>query len=431
MIDLNVLKSVIRSNQELVTNINLIKREYEFHDEANYVLIGVRRAGKSFLLFQRIQTLLNRGKTWNDMIYINFEDERLIGFDVNDFDRLLEAHFSMSTARPILFMDEIQNIEGWHKFARRLADQKYQVFITGSNAKMLGGDVATTLGGRYIIKEIFPYSFSEYLHANKITVDEDVFLLTEKRASLLRHLEEYFQFGGFPECVMMPSKREYLMSVYQKIYLGDVAQRHNVENTFALRLLFKKLAESVKQPISYTRLTSLISSTGTKFGKATAINYIDYAKEAYLVLPMRNMADNFTERETNQKYYFVDNGIISLLTFDNRTTLLENMVALSLWRKYELMENMVFFYNRTIEVDFVVPENGLAIQVCYSLGSESESTYARETQGLVKLAKKFPIYDKLYIITYIDSESSINVDGKIINIVPVWKWMLEINSSNI
>lgn len=426
MIDLNILKSVLRSNQVMVENIKVVQREYDFYDGANFVLIGVRRAGKSFLLFQQMQSLLKQGKTWDDMLYINFEDERLLGFDIHDFDRLLEAHASMSANRPILFMDEVQNIEGWYKFARRMADQKYQVYITGSNAKMLGGEVATTLGGRYVIKEVFPYGFSEYLSSHEIVVDEDVCLLTEKRALILRHLEEYLLYGGFPECAMMPSKREYLMSVYQKIYLGDVAQRHKIENTFALRLLFKKLAESVKQPISYTRLTSLISSTGTKFGKATAINYINYAEEAYLVLPMRNLADNFTERETNMKYYFIDNGVISLLTFDNRTTLLENMVALALWRKFELKEGMVFFYNHTIEVDFVVPEHGVAIQVCYSLGNEADETFKRETQALVKLAKRFAIYDKLYIITYIDSERTINIDGTTINVVPVWKWMLQI-----
>lgn len=426
MIDSNVLKATLRSNQILVEKIEVIHREFDFYDGANFVLIGVRRAGKSFLLFQQMQEMLKNGKTWDDMLYINFEDERLIGFDIHDFDRILEIHASISDKRPILFLDEIQNIDGWYKFARRLADQKYQVYITGSNAKMLCGDVATTLGGRYVIKEVFPYSFREFLSANKIVINEDVYLVTEERAKVLRHLEEYLQYGGFPECAAMPSKREYLMSVYQKIYLGDVAQRHKIENTFALRLLFKKLAESVKQPISYTRLTALISSTGTKFGKATAITYIDYAKEAYLILPMRNMADNFTERETNMKYYFIDNGIISLLTFDNRTTLLENIIALSLWRKYELMEGMVFFYNHNIEVDFVVPENGIAIQACYSLGTEAEETYKRETNSLVKLAKKYPIYEKLYIVTYADPVEVINIDGKSINIVPLWKWLLEI-----
>lgn len=424
MVDLNLIKSVLRSNQVLVERIKVVRRDFNFYEGANFVLIGARRAGKSFLMFQQIQTLLHEGKTWDDILYVNFEDDRLIGFDVADFERLLEAHASMSPNRPILFLDEIQNIEGWDKFARRLADHKYQVYITGSNAKMLSADVATTLGGRYLIKEVFPYSFKEYLHANSVDVNDNFLYLTEDRASIMRHLEEYFCYGGFPECATLPSKAEYLMSVYQKIYLGDIAQRHKIENLFALRVMFKKIAESVKQPISYTRLTSLISSTGTKFGKSTAINYVEYAKDAYLVLCMRNMADNFTERETNMKYYFIDNGIISLLTFDNRSSLLENMVAIALWRKYELMEGAVFFYNHGVEVDFVIPEHGMAIQACYTLGSEVEDTYVRETQGLTKLAKKFPIYDKLYIVTYSDEERKIEVDGMTISVVPLWMWLL-------
>ena len=214
------------------------------------------------------------------------------------------------------------------------------------------------------------------------------------------------------------------MSVYQKIYLGDIASRHKVENTFALRLMFKKVAESIKQPISFSRLTSLISSTGTKFSKSTAINYMEYSKDAFLVLPMQNMADNFTERETNMKYYFVDNGIISLLTLDNQTTLLENMVATALWRKYEAFENTVFFYNHNIEVDFVVPEHGLAIQVCYDLGEEGSETYIRETQALLKLSKKFSAYKRLIILTYSDREYQINLDNKTIEVMNVGKWML-------
>lgn len=427
MIELSTLQSVLYSNRILVQNLCVVHREFTFYDEASYVLVGVRRAGKSFLLFQQIQHLLHSGKTWDDILYVNFEDDRLLGFDVHDFDRLLEAHASMSEHRPILFLDEIQNIDGWHKFARRLADTKYQVYITGSNAKMLSSDVATTLGGRYFIKEVFPYNFVEYLRANDVTIDNHTELITEERARLRRHLEEYLCYGGFPECATRPSKTEYLMSVYQKIYLGDIASRHKIENTFALRLLFKKMAESIKQPISYTRLTALISSTGTKFGKSTAINYIDYAKEAYLIIPMRNMADNFTERETNMKYYFIDNGIISMLTVDNRTTLLENMVALALWRRYEMMERKVFFYNRNIEVDFVIPEHGEAIQVCYTLGTEADETYIRETQALVKLHKQFPAYEHLLVITYSDEDRTICTDGVSIQVINVGRWLISIS----
>lgn len=422
----DIIKSVLLSNRQLVENVKVNRRKYEFCEDLNYVLVGVRRAGKSFLLFQRMHELLRLGKSWDDMLYVNFEDDRLLGFDVSDFEKLLEVHASMGGNRPILFLDEVQNIEGWHKFARRLADNKYQVYITGSNAKMLSADVATTLGGRFMIKEVMPYSFSEFLASNDVVITEKTAYLTEERALVHRNLEEYFCFGGFPECSNLHSKSEYLLSVYQKIYLGDIAARNKIENLFALRVLFKKLAESVKQPISFTRLAALISSTGIKFGKNSAINYVEYAKNAYLILPMRNMADNFTERETKMKYYFIDNGIISLLTLDNRTTLLENMVALSLFRKYGIAENMVYFYNHNIEVDFVVPEEGLAIQVCYSLGGEKEETFIRETTALQKLAKRFNSYLNLVIVTYVDENRVLDLDGLKIKVVNVGKWMLDL-----
>lgn len=132
----------------------------------------------------------------------------------------------------------------------------------------------------------------------------------------------------------------------KKIYLGDIASRNKIENQFSLRVLFRKLAESVKQPISFTRLTNIIASTGAKLSKPTLINYLEYSKDAFLVYPIKNIADNLTQRETNPKYYFVDNGIISILAMDVDTSLLENMVAMELLRRYGL-EEQVFFTTRT------------------------------------------------------------------------------------
>ena len=151
------------------------------------------------------------------------------------------------------------------------------------------------------------------------------------------------------------------------------------------------------------------------------LSYANYAKDAFLILPMQNYADNFTEKETNQKFYFVDNGIIGLLTTDCLSAQLENLVAVTLLRKYGIDHN-VFFYNYNVEVDFVVPESKLAMQVCYTLGDEQSDTYKRETTALLKLAKRFP-YDDLKIITY-SEEGEIAAGDKTIQVMPVWKWML-------
>ncbi len=417
MIDKAALREILIDNRKMVANMKVIRRDVALRDELRYVFVGVRRAGKSFLMFQRMQDLLAKGKSWDDMLYINFEDDRLYGFDVHDFDTILTVHKEMGGQDPILFLDEVQNIEGWEKFARRLADHKYMVYITGSNAKMLSSDVATTLGGRYVVKNVFPYGWDEYLNANGIDKD-DLFFEEDTRERLL---DEYVRQGGFPECAAYQEKKDYLLSLYQKIFLGDIAMRNKVENPNALRLMFIKMAESVKQPIALTRLANIINSVGTKVSKNTVINYAGYAKDSFLILPIKNFADNFTERETNQKYYFIDNGIIDLLTFDCLTSQLENVVALTLMRRYGI-DDRVYFYNYNVEVDFVIPEKEMAIQVCYTLGDEGSDTFNRETKSLVTLAKRFP-YKKLLIVTY-NEEDTIYVNDTEIEVVPLWKWML-------
>lgn len=421
MIEKETIKEILLENRKEIESQQVVHRNIEKEDFANYVLIGVRRAGKSFMLYQQIQDNLKKGITWDSMLYINFEDERLIGMTAQELNLILEVHGMMSAQRPILFLDEIQNIEGWDKFARRLADNKYRVYITGSNAKMLSSDVATTLGGRYITKHILPYSFSEYLSANNIPYDDMNIATTSGRADVQRYFAEYFRFGGFPEGAQLASKRDYLNSVYQKIYIGDIATRNKIDNLFSLRILFRKMAESVKQPTSFTRLSNIIASTGAKLGKATIINYIEYSKDAFLIYPIKNIADNLTNRETNPKYYFVDNGIISILALDIDTSLLENMVAMELIRRYGIDER-VFFYNRNIEVDFYIPDAALAIQVSYN-PHKTDETWKRESTALIKFTKVLDC-QRLLILSY-DTEETVEVNGKTIEVIPVWKWLIQ------
>lgn len=420
MIRKEILKEVILDNRIEVSKQIVIPRNFYFEDFGNYVFVGIRRAGKSFLLYQRIQEMLIQGHTWDEMLYINFEDERLIGMNIEDLNSILEVHASISPQRPVLFLDEIQNIAGWDKFARRLADNKYKVYITGSNAKMLSRDVATTLGGRYITINVYPYDFKEFLNAHEVRITKNMLSATESRATVKRLFDNYFRYGGFPEGVLLAAKRDYITSVYQKIYLGDIATRHSIENTFALRILFRKLAESVKQPISFTRITNILASTGVKIAKNTVINYMEYAKDAFLLLPIQNIADKLAERETNPKYYFVDNGILGILTIDAKTSLLENLVAVTLLRRYGV-EDTVFFYNRNIEVDFYLPDIATAIQVSYSINL-SDETFQREVEALIKLSKVLDC-KRLLIITY-DEEEVIEQDEYKIEVLPVWKWLL-------
>ena len=415
-----IIKQIILDNQHEIPNYEVNPRNFVFEEFGNYVLVGIRRAGKSFLLYQRMQELLRSGMDWSDMLYINFEDERLVGMLTEDLNLLLEVHMELHNKRPILFLDEIQNIEGWEKFARRLADSKYRVYITGSNAKMLSADVQTTLGGRYLTIEVYPYNFEEFLRANNTNVDENTFSSTASRANIFRLFEDYFNYGGFPEGAQLSAKRNYLTSVYQKIYLGDIAARNKVENNFALRIMFKKIAESIKQPLSFSRISKIISSVGVKVGTQTVINYIDYAKDAWLLSSISNIASKIVDKESNPKYYFIDNGILSLLLLDTNTSLLENLVAITLLRRYG-REDAVFFYNKNVEVDFYIPDEEIAIQVCYNLSTDTD-TYKREVGALVKLQKVLPCR-RMIIITK-NEERTIEIDGLTIDVVPIYQWLL-------
>lgn len=419
--DKNILKTIIADNQVEVPRYKVIPRDFEFEELGNYVFVGIRRAGKSFLLYQRIQQLLAQGVQWDEILYINFEDERLVDMSLEDLNLLLEVHLETYGKKPILFLDEIQNIAGWEKFARRIADTKHRVYITGSNAKMLSQDIQTTLGGRYIPVDVYPYNFKEFLNANEISLNEKSLLSTEGKAQVLRKFNDYFYYGGFPENAGFTGKRDYLSSVYQKIYLGDIALRHSVDNTFALRIMFKKLGESVKQPLSFTRIANIISSTGARVGTQTVINYVEYAKDAWLISSIQNIAGKLVDKELNPKYYFTDNGILNLFLLDGNTSLLENLVATHLLRKFG-RNDTVFFYNKGIEVDFYIPDETTAIQVCYSLDN-NDTTFDREVKALLKITEVLEC-SKLLIITR-DSEKVLEIDKKKIEVIPVWKWLLQ------
>ena len=426
MVDKLILKQILQNSREEIEQYKIIHRDIQTDGFNCYIFVGVRRAGKSFILYEKIQQMLSEGHTWDEILYLNFEDERLDSLDTNDMDSILECHMEMGgVAKPALFLDEIQNIDGWEKFARRVSDSKYMVWITGSNAKMLSKEMMSTLGGRYIPIEIYPFSFAEYLRWAGIPYDEKSLLGTSARVNLKKAYEEYVKWGGLPESLGLSVKRNYISSVYQKIYLGDICTRNKISNPNLLRLLIKKIAEGVKQPVSYTRLSQVLSSVGGKITVPTTSSYISYSEDAWLLLRLHNISSSFSEKETNCKYYFVDNGILSILLVDPATTLMENLVALQLFRIYGHDQNneRVYFYNSNVEVDFYVPEDELAIQVSYSISRDID-TREREVGALQKLPKALACKRRI-ILTYDEQQIIEDEYGKI-ELIPCWKWMLGI-----
>lgn len=423
MITKDALKQVLASNQGEVEHYEVIPRTLPSDDFPCRVFVGLRRAGKSFMLYQKMQQMLASGHGWDEMLYLNFEDDRLTQFDVSDFTLILEAHAEMYGKRPMLFLDEIQVVDGWEKFARRLADSKYAVWITGSNAKMLSSEVMTTLGGRYLSMEVYPYSFREYLDVMSVPYDEVSLLATASRAAVVRAWNEYLLWGGLPESVRLAVKRSYLSSTFQKIYLGDISNRNKIANPLLLRLLLKKMAESVCQPVSYNRLSHVLSSVNGKITMPTVSKYIEYSEAAWLLLRLRNVSAPFAEKETACKYYFVDNGLLNLFLLGGETILLENVVALALFRRYghDVDNERVFFYNEKVEVDFYVPEDELVIQVTYSM-TQSPDTFDREVNALKKLPNVLPCRRRLVLTN--DESGRVQDEYGGIDIMPVWKWLL-------
>ena len=416
MIDKELIKSIISEGYDYIPQVEIVPRDVKLETSGNYVFVGVRQAGKSYTLYQQMQRKLDEGIPVENLVYINFDDERLHGMSADQLDLILQANYSVRDTKPTFFFDEIQNVEGWENFARRLANQKYQVYITGSNAKMLSRDIQTVLGGRYIDVSVYPYNFAEFLSANGVELGSR-WMYGQKRGEVERAFNDYFQWGGFPELTRFKEKRVWLNGLYNRIFFNDLIVRNKVKNEEALRLALRKLAENVRQPVSYTRLCNMIKAVGVSCGTATIIEYINHFLDACLIFPLQNYASRFVERETTKKFYFVDNGLLNLFLLENQSALLENICAIELRKRYG---DKLYYYMHNIEIDFYVPEEDLAIQASYRLSDES--TIEREVNALVKLHKVHPL--KKAIIVTKDEETTINKGNLTIDIVPVWKWLL-------
>ena len=416
--DKNVIKQIILNQQDFIGRIKLQSRDVCFEENANYVLVGIRRAGKSYMLYQHIQHLVANGHSIEEMLFINFEDERISDIRKEDLYLILEAYRELFAFQPIIFLDEIQNVEGWEHFARRLADEKYRVFITGSNAHMLSREICSTLGGRYLTKEIRPFSFSEYLEYHNIHLPQH-WELSPIRADVVRLFSDYFYYGGLSEVFDIQDKKSWLQSLYQKILYSDIVMRKGVRNERSLRLLIRKLADSVMQPTAIKRLQDILQGDGTKITRDTIGSYLDYLHESYLTFGISSFTDSISQRESVKKRYFYDNGILNLFLFLPETKLLENLVAIKLYNKYG---DDLYYYNKNVEVDFCVPNDGLLIQASYRM--IDEATRNREIGALQKLSK-FIKPQRCIIVTYDQEEiiQSNDLDVQI-EVIPAYKFML-------
>ena len=245
----SILKQVIFDQREVIRSAEIIDRDYCFEKNVNYILVGLRRAGKSSLLYRMVKDLIEEGGDWSQIIYINFEDDRLLGFQKDDFNDIVEtAHELSATGEVYYFFDEIQIIDGWEHFARRMADQKKHVQITGSNAKMLSSDLSTLLAGRYQEIHVHSLTYPEFLVFHELKDDDN-------------SLYKYLNYGGLPGLRQIGTEDEehvhdYQQSVVNTVVLKDIIERHSIRNVAFLNKLLQYLADNTGKPISATNISN-------------------------------------------------------------------------------------------------------------------------------------------------------------------------------
>lgn len=425
MINEITIQQVLSEQQEYVSNYNTttwINRKeenlFEFDSSLAQVVIGVRRSGKS--------TICHKVLSENNIkyAYVNFDDDRLANINVEDLNNVLSCIYQIYGINiKYIFLDEIQNVDGWHLFVNRLLRNNMHIFITGSNAKLLSGELATHLTGRYNEIHLFPFSFAEYCIFNKIDIHS---ITTKAEANRKRAFMEYINMGGFPEMQTLRNKRGYVQSLIEAIVTKDIQKRFNIRNVDALRKTTHHLINNACQELNYKQIAKLLGLTDN-----TAKKYVDYLRQAFLIQILSKYSYKSKERIRNAKAYIVDSGLQNnrenSFAPENIGWRLENVVYIELLRRCANNFLDIYYYKsnpRAKEVDFVVCNQNKAIkliQVAYDI--DNEKTLNRETNALICASTKLNC-DNLYLIAF-SSTQNIELHGKTIHIVSAIEWLLE------
>ena len=398
------------------------EQEIQLNSKLAQIVIGVRRSGKSTLC---VKVLMQSGVHF---AYVNFDDERLQNVGVEELDIILQELYAIYGSFTHLFLDEVQNIDGWHLFVNRLLRQGIKLVLTGSNANLLSGELSTHLTGRYHQIELYPFSFSEYCTIRGV----DAQGMTTKAYGLRdKALDEYLMSGGFPELIASPeiSKRDYLFSLREAIVKKDICQRYKIRYKQTLSDLANRLLDWFCQEKSYNDIAKEMSINSVH----TVKNYITYLQNAYLLCLLPKFSLKSSERNSARKMYAVDNAFISqhenaLLT-ESFGLRLENVVAVELLRRLHSEYEQLYYLRKVqdFEVDFVVVESSHVrelIQVTYDFVEPSAKLYNREVNGLIK-GSHLTRCDNLTLIMMRGEPRDIQVEGKIVHCVLAADWLLQ------
>jgi uncharacterized protein len=424
MVDEKIILQVLAEQQQNVQNYNPSKwvrrREenlFEFGSPLAQVVIGVRRSGKSTICHKVLK------EHHIKYAYANLDDDRMANMSVEDLNTLLSCIYQLyGTEIDYFFFDEIQNVDGWHLFVNRLLRTNVHVFVTGSNAKLLSSELATHLTGRYNEIRLYPFSFSEYCDYHKI---DRKGITTKADAERKRAFLTYIQDGGFPEMQRLRNKRAYVQSLIEAIISKDVQRRYKIRNIENLRIVADYLINNTCQEIKYETLAKQLG-----ISDKTLKRYVDYLRQAFLILLLTKHSFKSKERIRCAKTYLVDLGLQNnrenALMPENIGWRLENVVYVELLRRAAIYFHDIYFYKPTSqskEVDFVVCEQSRVIeliQVAYDI--DSSKTYARETSALLKASENLHC-DRLTLIAF-DTTRDVEIEGKRIHIQSAIEWLL-------
>ncbi|MBD3204205.1 AAA family ATPase [Candidatus Woesearchaeota archaeon] len=410
------IKEILVQQNELKLDQKFIKRdifsELEKQIKNPFIIIisGIRRCGKSTLLYQLREKYPG--------YFMNFDDERLIDFSVKDFQKLDEVFHEEFRNKELYYFDEIQNIKAWERFARRLRDNEKKVIVTGSNASMLSRELGTHLTGRYLQITLFPFSFKEFLKFKNIQYDKKSFSLTEKKAELKNSFEEYLKKGGFPE-FLKTDNPDYLKLLYDNILYRDIIVRYNLKNEKSMKELLNFIATNVSKEISFNSIKKSLQIKSP----TTVKEYFDYLENCYLGFIVPTFKYSLKKRiYSKKKIYLIDTGLANYLGYrfsKDSGRLLENSVFIELKRR----RKEIFFHRDNFECDFIIRKGVKiteAFQVCYEIHEENKE---REINGLIEALKKFKL--KKGLILTLDQSDELKIKNKKIIVKPVWKWLLE------
>ena len=417
-----VLLEILRDQQEELIALrsqSFCKRKEEdlikLESKKAQVVVGVRRSGKSTLCFN----VLNRAQV--KFAYVNFDDERLIRLSADDLNDVLKCLYQIYGDITHIFLDEAQNIEGWHLFVNRLLRKGIKVIITGSNAKLLSSELSTYLTGRYNEIELLPFSFSEFCEMEKV---ETTNLSTKTDALLRRAFDKYMLTGGFPEIISgEETAEEYIDTLVSNILERDIVQRFKVRYRDAFKSLSNHLMNNAPCEVVYAALQKIFNFRNDK----TVENYVGYLYQAYLLKQLRKYSPKSSERIRNAKCYPIDvllmNARKDAFAKDNLGWRLESLVYLTLCRRYGTGYDIYYHKTESYEVDFVVCHRATVVelvQVSYDISSEK--TFTRETSALMKAGASLRC-DKLTLVTAYE-ERELDISGNTISVVPAYKWLL-------